>query len=70
MSHAFATTYYVKPNGNDSNTGLDTVNAWQHIVRGCTTVVAGDTLFIMGGRYTGDGLNVGILQLKVLKKLL
>lgn len=59
-SQTLATTYYVKPYGDDSDSGLSPANAWEHVVRGLNAVEAGDTLFIMAGRYTGEGLNVGI----------
>ena len=47
------TTYYVKPTGNDSNTGLGTSDAlaWKTIGKANTTLTAGDTVYIMAGTY-------------------
>lgn len=48
---SLAATYYVKPSGNDNNDGRSEPNAWQHISRACTTLVAGDTVLIRAGTY-------------------
>jgi hypothetical protein len=46
---AKAANHYVKPNGNNSNSGHDTTNAFLTIARGMSqTSAAGDTLYIMG----------------------
>jgi len=46
-------TYYVSNDGDDSNNGTSTVTAWEHVVRACTTstIVGGDTIFILPGLY-------------------
>lgn len=47
-----AATYYVSPGGNDNNTGLSVSQAWQHVQKACTTLTAGDTVFIRSGTYS------------------
>lgn len=51
---AQATVYYVSPRGNDTNTGTDTIStsAWLTWQKGFSTIVAGDTLYILGGTYS------------------
>ena len=49
--NSFATTYYVKPSGSDSNNGTSEPTAWQHIAKACTMLVAGDTVLIRAGVY-------------------
>lgn len=46
-------TYYVRPNGNDSNsgTGYQASSAWATLTKGFQTVQAGDTLYIAPGTY-------------------
>jgi hypothetical protein len=50
---ADAANYYMKPTGNDASAGTSTGTAWITMARAATSMVAGDTLFIMGGTYTG-----------------
>lgn len=51
INTAWSTKYYVKPTGNDANSGLTEPLAWQHVMKACSTVVAGDTVLIRAGRY-------------------
>lgn len=55
-------TYYVQPNGKDTNTGLGTGNnrAWKTIYKATTTAVAGDIVNIMAGTYTENDSNAGL----------
>jgi hypothetical protein len=46
-----AAKYYVKPTGNDANSGLSDNLAWQHVQKGLATAVAGDTVLIRSGTY-------------------
>jgi hypothetical protein len=50
-SCVFGATYYVKNGGNDALDGLSLGNAWEHITKACSTLVAGDTVFIKSGTY-------------------
>jgi hypothetical protein len=50
-SPVWATTYYVKTTGDDTKSGTSEANAWQHVCRACTTMVAGDTVLIRAGTY-------------------
>jgi hypothetical protein len=50
-----STYYYVDPNGNDSNTGLDVNNAFKTIGYAVSKVVAGDTIYVRGGTYAYSG---------------
>ena len=47
-----ATTYYVAPNGSDTNPGTIS-QPWATWQKGFSTVSAGDILYIRGGNYTG-----------------
>jgi len=55
-------TYYVQPNGSNSNTGLGVSNAqaWQTVQKalGATGIGSGDTLYIAPGTYT-ENVTVG-----------
>jgi hypothetical protein len=44
-------TYYVAPDGDDANSGLDRGHAWRTIAHAGDTVNAGDTVLIAGGTY-------------------
>jgi|GEM_PF-5432646 len=46
-----AAMYYVKPTGNDAAAGTSEGTAWQHVMKACGLVVAGDTVLIRSGRY-------------------
>lgn len=48
-----AVTYYVKPNGNNSNNGLSVASAFQTIQRASNVVNAGDSVVILAGTYSG-----------------
>lgn len=45
-------TYYVAPNGNDSNPGTES-EPWQTIQKAADTLQPGETVYIRGGTYTG-----------------
>src|SRR5919108_5848054 len=50
-----ATTYYIKPNGNNSLNGLSEANAWQtleYAFRPGTQVVSGDVVQLLAGNFT------------------
>lgn len=51
FSLASANTYYVKPTGSDAANGTSEATAWQHVMKACSTVNAGDTVFIRAGVY-------------------
>ena len=51
FSAARAVTYYVKPTGSDAANGISEATAWQHVMKACSTVNAGDTVFIRAGVY-------------------
>ena len=55
-------TYYVRPDGNNSNTGLGsgTGTAWQTLAKalGATGIGSGDTLYIAPGTYT-ESVTIG-----------
>lgn len=50
---ATSTTYFVAPDGNDSASGLSANAAWATLDKASTTVVAGDTVHVGAGTYTG-----------------
>lgn len=52
-SPTFAATYYVKPNGNNSNNGLSVASAFQTLQRASNIVNAGDSVIILAGTYSG-----------------
>jgi hypothetical protein len=49
---AAASTYYISPNGSDSNSGTSTDSAWKSFKRAWQTLQPGDTLLVMDGTYT------------------
>ena len=49
----YAETYYVATTGNNSNPGTN-AQPWLTISYGCSTIAAGDTLYIKDGIYTGS----------------
>ncbi len=69
LNSVSAATYYVSNSGDDSNNGLTESVPWRTIYKASTTMVAGDTVLIMGGTYyeenpgqpyytdTTDGMN-------------
>ncbi len=52
---AVGTTYYVSTTGNDGNDGsaIDDAHAWLTPQHAATTMVAGDTVYILAGTYNG-----------------
>lgn len=58
---AWATTYYVKTTGNDSNSGTSSSAAFKTITKAAQVAAAGDTVYVGGGTYanavavTNDG---------------
>ncbi|MDD5688276.1 MAG: carbohydrate-binding protein [Elusimicrobia bacterium] len=48
-----AATYYVATTGNDGNPGTE-ASPWRTIQKGASTAVAGDTVYIKTGTYTGQ----------------
>jgi hypothetical protein len=57
---AKAATYYVKPTGNDANSGTSEGLAWRTVQRATDSPVGpGDTVFIRSGTYTGIDCNIG-----------
>ena len=47
---AYCSTYFVDPNGNDSNAG-DFNHPYKTITKGVNMAVAGDTIYLRGGRH-------------------
>ena len=55
------TTYYVSPSGNNSNDGLSPSTAWRtltYALSGLSPVIAGDTVLVQAGLYTGENILV------------
>lgn len=48
---AAGTTYYVSPDGNNSNNGLSPASPWKTIKHACDQTVAGDTIRLMAGTF-------------------
>jgi hypothetical protein len=56
---AYCSTYFVDPNGNDSNDGsID--HPFQTIGHAVGVVVAGDTIYVRGGTYTYSGTSTAV----------
>ena len=53
-----ATSFYVSPNGKDSNAGTSTSSPWLTFSKALATMRCGDTLNLMDGVY-GDGTSTG-----------
>ncbi|RJP78011.1 MAG: hypothetical protein C4522_13925 [Desulfobacteraceae bacterium] len=51
IGHAFATTYFVKPNGDDSKDGKSDSTAWRTISKANNTLLYGDIVNIRTGTY-------------------
>jgi len=51
IGNAWATTYYVAKNGDDSHLGTE-AQPWLTIQKAADTLVAGDTIYIKAGTYT------------------
>jgi len=47
-------TYYVKTNGNDSNSGLSWANAWKTIQKAADTITDFDVVYISNGIYSEE----------------
>jgi len=56
---AYCSTYFVDPNGNDSNAG-DIDHPFQTIGYAVGIVVAGDTIYVRGGTYAYTGTSTAI----------
>ena len=48
---AHAATYYISPNGNDSNDGFSASNPWKTFPHAMGMLRAGDTLYLLDGTY-------------------
>lgn len=51
-------TWYVSPDGNDSQTGASLTEAWQTIAYGLATIAPGDTLLVADGLYVETDLKL------------
>src|SRR5262245_45031673 len=48
-------TYYISPNGSDTNSGVSTSSPWKTFTYAIPHLNAGDTLVLMDGTYTTAG---------------
>lgn len=53
------TTYYLSPNGVDTNSGTSSASAWKTFNKFKNTASAGDTLILTSGFYGKDSFNAG-----------
>lgn len=58
ISEAHATTYFVKPTGDDGLDGQSEANAWLTVSKANSTLTAGDAVRIMAGTYTGSSNHI------------
>jgi parallel beta-helix repeat protein len=58
-SPAFAETYYVSPNGSDSNSGSKS-SPWRSLQFSENHMSKGDTLFLRGGKYTDSSVTINV----------
>ncbi|MCF2446737.1 right-handed parallel beta-helix repeat-containing protein [Dyadobacter sp. CY345] len=61
FNNAYATSYYVSPNGSDDNSGKSQAKAFQSLQKGADTAQPGDTVFVLNGTYnttSGAILNI------------
>jgi hypothetical protein len=56
---AYCSTYYVDPNGNDSNSG-DINHPFKTITHAADLVVGGDTIYVLAGTFTYTGSSTAI----------
>jgi hypothetical protein len=52
-----AATYHVSPSGLDTNPGTSAAAPWKTITKANTTLVAGDTVLIHAGTYSGQAID-------------
>lgn len=53
FTYAFSTDYYVSNSGSNTNDGLSLANAFLTIQHAANLAIAGDTVFVENGTYTG-----------------
>src|SRR5690606_39191356 len=56
---ASAADFYVSPNGSDSNAGTSSAQPWRSLRKANAAVSPGDTVHLLGGRYTDDPIHPG-----------
>jgi len=62
---ALATTYYVSGAGNDSHNGLTEATAFRSLQRAANLTKPGDTVSVLNGTYTDNGIGENILWIRV-----
>ena len=55
----WAASYYVSPDGNDSNAGTSPAEPWRSIAKANAAVTPGDTVHLLDGRYIDDPIRPG-----------